>query len=207
MRERPQRTAPSTVGLADRIGARVGTLPQPLEAAVHVPAVGHAHAPAIRGWATARIGSGLMLMPGELYLGGAPTQVRTLLGSCVAITLWHPSRLIGGMCHFMLPQRQRPAHEPADGRYGVEAVDAMVQVIERAGLKTREFVAHLYGGADTLTETSGVKLNIGERNIERGWSLIDAHDFQLEGVDVGDHMPRSVTLTLASGAVTCRRGG
>lgn len=163
-------------------------------------------APPVAGWRAARPGEALVLMPGELWAGAEATGVKTLLGSCVAMTLWHPRRRIGGMCHYLLPGRQRKGGEPADGRYGDEAVAAMVQVLERHGCVGHELVAHLYGGADTMAEAAGVKFNVGERNIEQGWKLIERYGFTLDGVDVGDNVPRTVTLGLASGSVECRRG-
>ncbi|MBL8511280.1 MAG: chemotaxis protein CheD, partial [Betaproteobacteria bacterium] len=51
----------------------------------------------------------IFLQPGEFYFGDADTRIRTLLGSCVSITMWHPTRRIGGMCHYMLPTRGRVA--------------------------------------------------------------------------------------------------
>ena len=69
-----------------------------------------------------------------------------------------------------------------------------------------DFVAHLYGGADTLPDRAGMRFNVGERNIEQGWALIDHYGFTLLGVDVGDHVPRHVSLDLADGEVQMRRG-
>ena len=151
-------------------------------------------------------GEHVVLMPGQMHLGQQVASVRTLLGSCVAITLWHPKRRIGGMCHFLLPQRQRRAGDALEGRYGDEAVEAMVKSLQLLRADPHEFVAHLYGGADTMSGCSAVKFNIGERNIEQGWSLIDRYGFQLDGVDVGEDIPRVVSLSLGSGEVTMRRG-
>jgi chemotaxis protein CheD len=162
--------------------------------------------PPVVGWCPAKPGATLSLMPGELWFGREAASVRTLLGSCVALTLWHPRLRLGGMCHYLLPGRQRKGGEPLDGRYGDEAVHAMVNLLERHGCRSGEFVAHLYGGADTMSDVAGVKFNVGERNIERGWSLLDHFAFSLEGVDVGDNVPRTVTLNLDTGAVECRRG-
>lgn len=47
--------------------------------------------------------SEVVLKPGDFYFGGGATRISTLLGSCVSMTLWHPRRKIGGMCHYMLP--------------------------------------------------------------------------------------------------------
>jgi chemotaxis protein CheD len=157
------------------------------------------------GELVARPNQDLLLLPGQLHFGNQAAKVRTLLGSCVAITLWHPTRRLGGMCHFLLPSRKRVAGASLDGRFGDEAVERLVALLSSYGTRPQEYVAHLYGGADTMPEGSGVKLNIGERNIEQGWTLIDRYGFQLEGVDVGDQVPRTVTLAISSGEVWMSR--
>ena len=63
----------------------------------------------------------VFLHPGECYFGGGPTRIATLLGSCVSITVWHPRLLVGGMCHYMLPSRQRP---PPRSTTCIEAIPA-----------------------------------------------------------------------------------
>jgi chemotaxis protein CheD len=151
-------------------------------------------------------GDHLNLMPGQMHFGGKAASLRTLLGSCLAVTLWHPTRKLGGMCHFLLPKRQRKPGEPLDGRYGDEALEAMVALLRAARTEPSEYQAHLYGGADTMPEGSALKFNVGERNIEQGFSLVDRYGFEIQGVDVGEDVPRSVTLTLASGEVDMRRG-
>ncbi len=158
------------------------------------------------GIVRAQRGQDLNLLAGQLWFGQEASSVRTLLGSCVAVTLWHPGRLIGGMCHFLLPNRQRPAGAPRDARFGNEALELLVEALLRAGTQPSEYEAHLYGGADTMPDRAGVKLNIGERNIEQGWTLIDHYGFALQGVDVGENIPRNLKLTLATGDVLMRRG-
>jgi chemotaxis protein CheD len=81
-----------------------------------------------------------------------------------------------------------------------------VEMVSLTGTKPSEYSAHLYGGADTMPEGGGLRLNVGERNIEQGWKLVDQYGFQLEGIDVGEDVPRTVTLTLASGEVDMKRG-
>lgn len=159
------------------------------------------------GWQlAARPDEALFLMPGQLHFGDQAASLQTLLGSCVALTLWHPVRRLGGMCHFLLPSRTRGAGEPLDGRYGDEAMETLLQHIHRHQTTPQEYHAHLYGGADTLPEGSNLKFNVGERNIEAGWLFVDRWGLQLQGVDVGEDMPRSVRLQLATGEVEMRRG-
>ena len=199
------------------IEARSQRLPPPAAARPPVPAVVPARAavplirrdapkPAPTWQVPAEPGQQLVLLPGQMHFGTHATSLRTLLGSCVAVTLWHPVKRIGGMCHFLLPTRPRRPDEASDGRYGDEALEAMVQHIKLSRTDPREYQAHLYGGADTMPDGANLKFNVGERNIEQGWSLIDRFGFQLQGVDVGEDVPRTVTLTLATGEVEMRRG-
>ncbi len=147
----------------------------------------------------------IMLMPGELFFGKNVPCLRTLLGSCVAITLWNPRMGIGGMCHFLLPSRTRPHNAPRDGKYGDEAIDMLVGAIKHAGSQPRDYEAHLYGGADTMPDLERAMRYVGESNIEMGWKLINEHSFQLKGVDVGGSIPRLVRMNLTNGHVEMSR--
>ena len=147
-----------------------------------------------------------MLMPGELFFGEKVPVLRTLLGSCVAVTLWHPGRRIGGMCHYLLPGRTRGAGQARDGKFGDEALSMMADALRRAGTKPSDYEARLYGGADTMPDLPRSMKYVGERNIETGWRLIDELGFRLVDVDVGDCVPRVVIMSLLTGAVEMKRG-
>ena len=68
----------------------------------------------------------IFLQPGEFFVADADYQLRTMLGSCVSITLWHPASRIGAMSHFLLPKRGSDAEAVStaelDARYGDEAL-------------------------------------------------------------------------------------
>ena len=76
----------------------------------------------------------IVLQPGEFYFGDKETRIRTLLGSCVAITLWHPQKLIGGMCHYMLPSPEfRTNPLQLNGKYAEDTMKMFLQEIKAAG--------------------------------------------------------------------------
>ena len=133
-------------------------------------------------------------------------RLRTLLGSCVALTLWHRTQRVGGMCHYMLPERSRSCDDALDGRFADEALAMMVAEMPMYATRPAEYDVHLFGGADTFPESAGIKFNIGQRNIETGWNLIERYGFNLQSVDVGDCVPRTVTLDLGNGKVHVSRG-
>lgn len=156
------------------------------------------------GVVAARPGDTVNLLAGQLVFGPGAAGVRTLLGSCVAITLWHAQRRIGGMCHYLLPGRARAGQVPLDARFGDEAMALMLQDMARLRLPADEVEATISGGADTMAGR-GASTCIGERNIELAWHLVDRCGFRLGSVDVGDDVPRHVWLDLMTGRVLIRR--
>ena len=90
----------------------------------------------------------IFLQPGDLYFGDRDNRIRTVLGSCVSLTFWHPKLLVGGMCHYMLPNRsleRRTASDlPLDGRYADEAIELLTKEINLAGVPHREYEVKLF---------------------------------------------------------------
>lgn len=114
----------------------------------------------------------IFLQPGDYWFGGADTRIRTLLGSCVAITLWNPKKALGAMCHIMLPQRApTTTRDSLDGRYADEAVALMLKDITRAGCRPHEFEAKLFGGGSMLSSPS-IEGILPDRNIAAAKKLI-----------------------------------
>ena len=161
--------------------------------------------PHVRGQLEARPGGIVHLGPGQCYFGREAHTVRTLLGSCVSVVLWHPRLKWGGMCHYVLPQRSRQGGA-LDARYGDDALAALADWVRAARTPPAEYQVHLYGGADTLPDGCHLPFNVGARNIEAGMELLHQHGFGLHAVDVGERMARTVSLHLASGRVDMRRG-
>ncbi|MCK6385157.1 MAG: chemotaxis protein CheD [Rhodocyclaceae bacterium] len=144
----------------------------------------------------------IFLQPGEVYFGDRGTRIRTVLGSCVSITFWHPRLLLGGMCHIMLPGRIGKAPDEPDGRYADEAVSLLVDEMRAAGTQPRDYQAKLFGGGRMFDFADGnAALDIGGRNVEAARRLLRRH-----GLDpVREHLAgvghRSLVFDVASGDV------
>ena len=153
----------------------------------------------------------VVLEPGDFYFGGGHTRISTLLGSCISITLWHPRKRIGGMCHYMLTERNvhvaRPAHLahlshlPLDGRYASEAFALFLQHVEAAGTRPSEYQAKLFGGGNMFSGGTSGKLDIGPRNIEYGRKLLASKNIALMAEHVGGSGRRKLHFELWSGHV------
>jgi chemotaxis protein CheD len=147
----------------------------------------------------------IFLQPGEWYFGDRNTRIRTLLGSCVAITLWHPSLQLGGMCHFLLPTRSGPAMLEADGRYGDEAMTLLVDAAIARGTRPQEYEAKVFGGGDMFGSRLSIgALDIGGRNIDAAKRLLERHGVVSKASSVGNRGYRNVFLDVATGHVWVR---
>lgn len=116
----------------------------------------------------------IFLQPGELFVGDAGFRIRTLLGSCVSITLWHPGARVGGMSHFLLPSRAGTAGAHGlDGRYGDEALQLLLRELRQAGVPTGQCQAKVFGGGNMFPgQTWAGAIQVGQRNGEAARQLL-----------------------------------
>ncbi len=149
----------------------------------------------------------IFLQPGELWFGDENTRIRTLLGSCVAVTLWHPRKRIGGMCHYMLPTRGHGHAGELNGRYADEALAALLGEVRSARSQPHEYEAKLFGGGRMFHFVPpGVRqtVQIQERNVGAARELMAKHGFRVKAEHLGGHGHRQVIFDIWSGHVWMR---
>ena len=143
----------------------------------------------------------VVIGPGDYYFGHGRTRISTLLGSCVSITLWHPRKRIGGMCHYMLTERQRPPGSTPDARFASEAFELLLYHIDIAGTHPSEYQAKLFGGSNMFTDEAGRRMDIGPRNIEFGQRFLTGNSIALIAQHIGGSGRRKLHFDLWSGDV------
>lgn len=161
------------------------------------------------------------LQIGQFFFGGGRTKVRTLLGSCVSITLWHPRLKVGGMCHYLLPRRGTcgiAIAAPA-GNYAEGAMELFLRELHNNGTRPCDYIVKLFGGGcmfvdskDTQRPYSDVAAlrtdvrEISSRNVAAGRELLAKHGFKLSAENTGGTGSRVLVFELWSGDVWIRRG-
>ncbi|KYC29547.1 hypothetical protein ACY05_00965 [Sterolibacterium denitrificans] len=145
------------------------------------------------------------LAPGEFHFCAAPAQLGTLLGSCVTITLWHPRRQLGGMCHILLPgAAPRIAASTAtpalDGRYAEAAFALFDAAITRHGSRPREYQARLFGGGNMFPAMKTFS-PLGRQNIEAARAFLETRRIPLLEEHTGGTGRRKLLFDLDSGEV------
>lgn len=147
----------------------------------------------------------IFLQPGEWYVGEAGLRLRTTLGSCVAITLWHARRRIGAMCHYMLHRRHGPAPAP-DGRYADEAMQLMARELLGLGVDPRTCEAKLFGGASMTAAFEGEPRSVAVANVAAARQLARHHGLRVRGEHLGGRQYRQLIFDIDSGDVWLRLG-
>lgn len=158
----------------------------------------------------------VILNPGEFWVGDARYIVKTLLGSCVAIVLWHPQLRYGAMSHFILPSRlSGHAHardavltqgQKPDGKYADEVIVLMVTELRQAGIDERDCTARVFGGGNMFpNQRMTEEMRVGQKNGDAARRLLKTRGIQIVAEDLFGIGHRQVIFDIASGAVWCKQ--
>ena len=147
----------------------------------------------------------IFLQPGDLYFGDRDNRIRTVLGSCVSLTFWHPNLLVGGMCHYMLPNRSLERRTASDllwdGRYADEALVMMDKEINAIGVPHREYEVKLFGGGNMFPDRSNPTNNVGVRNVDTARQLVKNYGYNCVAEHLGGEGHRNIIFDVWSGDV------
>jgi len=158
---------------------------------------------------TIELGSGIdiFLHPGEWYFGDRHTRIHTTLGSCIAVTLWHPALKLGGMCHYMLPGRGSESLEPASlsARYGEDALRLLMTEIRSHGTCASDYETKLFGGA-SMFDVGPQGSSVAHRNIDAAETLVLRYGLCVTARSLGGTGYRQLFFNIADGDVWVRQG-
>ncbi|MBF0175657.1 MAG: chemotaxis protein CheD [Magnetococcales bacterium] len=143
----------------------------------------------------------------------SPVVVDTILGSCVALTLYHPATRTGAICHGVQPGHDHPAskivtHGSQDPcfRFVNCAIRHMLEHFDRRGIPRRELATKLFGGAD-MYPTHDPARTIGRQNIHMAEDEVRTAGLFLSATHVGGHQGRQILFFTHTGQVLMRRLG
>lgn len=150
----------------------------------------------------------IFLLPGEFFVADSAYQIRTILGSCVSITLWHPRLRVGGMCHFLLPTRGASSTAPKelDGHYGDEALELMFRDLRANGADPKQCEAKIFGGGNMFPGRMKVDGNhVGRRNGEAARELLAQHGIRVATESLFGVGHRQIIFDVSKGDVWARQ--
>lgn len=136
----------------------------------------------------------VQITQGEFYVTDNVKEIlTTILGSCISACIRDPVMGIGGMNHFLLPEgdgADRDTH-----RFGVNAMEVLINgILSRGGVRSR-LEAKLFGGANVINAMS----DVGSRNAQFAREFLGDEGIAVAGGDVGGTMPRRIQFWPVSG--------
>ena len=136
----------------------------------------------------------VQIMQGDAYVPAEPQEVlTTILGSCIAACIRDPASGIGGMNHFLLPEGSGGDRNAQ--RFGVNAMEILINgILARGGMRWR-LEAKLFGGANVMASLSSV----GTRNAEFARKFLADEGIAVIGGSVGGTAPRRIQFWPANG--------
>ncbi|WP_370262174.1 chemoreceptor glutamine deamidase CheD [Limnobacter sp.] len=147
------------------------------------------------------------IMPGESVACWQPTEISTLLGSCVSACLWDSRLKIGGMNHFMLPDSPGTGGGLGDAtkslRYGLYAMERLINDLLLMGAKRDTLVAKVFGGAN-ITGALNAQ-HVGRRNADFVTEFLWNDKIKTAAADLGGEHSRRIKFNTHSGAVRVER--
>lgn len=146
----------------------------------------------------------IFLMPGDCFVGDRQYRVRTLVGSCVSMTLWHPGLRVGAMSHFLLPGRDRKRECAKCGIYGDDAMAYLLDQLALRGVAPAQCQGKIFGGG-AMFPRHPCGNDIGQQNGACARALMRAHGVHLVSESLFGDGHRQVIFTIRSGEVLCRQ--
>ena len=141
------------------------------------------------------------LFPGTIFAHRQPHLVTTVLGSCVAVCIWHPQAQVGGINHYLLPLWNGEGLPTP--KYGNIAITRLVEKV-RSLAGDGELIAKVFGGA-SMWFLSDQALSVGQLKVELAFDLLAEQKIKIVSQDVWGELGRKIIFDTGTGKVLLRR--
>jgi chemotaxis protein CheD len=140
-----------------------------------------------------------LILQGDYYVSSDQNiLLTTLLGSCVATCLFDPIARVGGMNHFLLASG--PEGGASSERYGLYAMEVLINGLLKLGAKKGRMEAKQFGGANMGEGMS----HIGKENGRFAMEFLDLEGIPCSSKSLGGNQARRLRYNPTTGLVKQR---
>ncbi|MFP4655196.1 MAG: chemotaxis protein CheD [Methanohalobium sp.] len=132
----------------------------------------------------------------------SPENLKTMsLGSCVGVTLYDPTRKLGGLIHAMLPSSENARNTSNYAKFVDLGIPYLVDEMAKYGAAKRRLEAKLVGGADMFSMGNNGTINVGKNNIEKVKQVLSNMEIPIVAEETGGNHGRTTILDTSDGTV------
>ena len=153
----------------------------------------------------------IYLKPGEFHFGENPAVVSTILGSCVSVTMFHPSSGIGAICHGLLPRCGGTKSCNGTCLEGFKYIDCsikrMIKKFDALGINRGDIQVKIFGGSDMFgsSSTDVRSKTIGMENVMVAKTIIEKAGLRVVAFDTRGNRGRKILFFPHTGEVFLKR--
>ena len=152
------------------------------------------------------------ILPGEFYVSTRNEIISTVLGSCISACIWDEVNGVGGMNHFLLPQRSENSSNSKDSvwgdqnsytaRYGNWAMEYLVNEVIKQGGTRNNMKAKIFGGGKII---NAMTTDVGNGNVEFVLEYLKLENIPIVANDTGGPWPRKVMFEPLTGRAQVKK--
>jgi chemotaxis protein CheD len=141
---------------------------------------------------------------GQIYVGTKPTEISTVLGSCVAVCLYDKLRMAGSMNHYLLPLWNGNGLQSP--KFGNISIPRMIEAMMEAGCTPANMEAKLFGGSN-INFTTNEDMMVGKRNVMTAKEILLDYRIKVVAEDVGGNVGRRIMMRSDIGKIYMKYSG
>jgi chemotaxis protein CheD len=143
----------------------------------------------------------VQVLPGELYVTDESLVIATVLGSCVSACMRDAAAGVGGMNHFLLPVDPDKSSTSPSVRYGVYALERLLNELYARGARRERIETKIFGGAAVL---SGMT-DVGSSNVAFVRRFLSTERLAVAAEDLGLSFARRIRYQPVTGRAQVKR--
>ena len=137
----------------------------------------------------------------DMRVSNNPSEVLVTfsLGSCIGVAVYDPTAKVGGMLHYMLPEKKLDLEKAGKKPYmfADSGIPLLFKKAYELGAKKSRMVVKVAGGGQILDESG--YFNIGKRNYAALRKLFWRNNVMIAAEDIGGNVNRTMYLRMSDG--------
>ncbi|MFA6397088.1 MAG: chemotaxis protein CheD [Sulfurimonas sp.] len=131
----------------------------------------------------------------QLHISVTPSEIVTVLGSCVAVCLFDTKNKISGMNHYLLPLWNGNGLKSL--KYGNISIERLIEAMQAVGADHRSIEAKIFGGAMLNINE---EISVAPRNISIAVDMLRHYRIPIVAQDVCGNRGRKVIFSNDDGS-------